>query len=79
MGGAGRGSFNHRFGQASRDALQHFNFLFPVDMFPFTDAGHGVSCPAGPLSGVTMVTTSSAGGRGPGDGRVRRAGGAGRR
>ncbi len=38
VGGAGRGSFNHRFGQASRDALQHFNFLFPVDMFPFTDA-----------------------------------------
>ena len=42
-------------------------------------AGHGVSCPAGPLSGVTMVTTSSAGRRGPGDGLVRRAGGAGRR
>ena len=37
VGGAGRGSFNHRFGQASRDALQHFNILFPVDMFPFTD------------------------------------------
>src|SRR6185295_15071818 len=30
VGGAGRGSFNHRFGQASRDALQHFNILFPV-------------------------------------------------
>ena len=38
VGGAGRGSFNHRFGQASRDAEQHLNFLFPVDMFPFTDA-----------------------------------------
>jgi hypothetical protein len=25
VGGAGRGSFNHRFGQASRDALQYFN------------------------------------------------------
>ncbi len=37
VGGAGRGSFNHRFGQASRDALQHFNIMFPVDMFPFTD------------------------------------------
>ena len=37
VGGAGRGSFNHRFGQASRDALQYFNFLFPVDMFPFAD------------------------------------------
>ena len=38
VGGAGRGSFNHRFGQASRDAEQFFNFLYPVDMFPFTDA-----------------------------------------
>ena len=38
VGGAGRGSFNHRFGQASRDALQHFNILFPVDLFPFTDS-----------------------------------------
>ncbi|OLB62046.1 MAG: hypothetical protein AUI11_07140 [Acidobacteria bacterium 13_2_20CM_2_66_4] len=37
VGGAGRGSFNHRFGQASRDALQYFNSLFPVDLFPFTD------------------------------------------
>ncbi len=37
VGGAGRGSFNHRFAQASRDALEHFNILFPVDMFPFSD------------------------------------------
>jgi len=37
VGGAGRGSFNHRFGQASRDALQFFNILFPVDLFPFAD------------------------------------------
>ncbi len=36
-GGAGRGSFNHRFAQASRDALEHFNILYPVDMFPFSD------------------------------------------
>jgi hypothetical protein len=38
VGGAGRGSFNHRFGQASRDAEQHLNIFYPVDMFPFTDA-----------------------------------------
>ncbi len=38
VGGAGRGSFNNRFGQASRDAEQHFNFFFPVDIFPFTDS-----------------------------------------
>ena len=37
VGGAGRGSFNHRFGQASRDAEQFFNIYVPVDMFPFTD------------------------------------------
>lgn len=37
VGGAGRGSFNHRFAQASRDAEQFFNILYPVDMFPFTD------------------------------------------
>jgi hypothetical protein len=37
VGGAGRGSFNHRFGQASRDAEQFFNIFYPVDMFPFTD------------------------------------------
>src|SRR3954471_5380681 len=48
VGGAGRGSFNHRFGQASRDALQFFNILFPVDLFPFTD---GPS--TDPESGIT--------------------------
>jgi hypothetical protein len=37
VGGAGRGSFNHHFGQQSRDQLQHFNIQYPVDMFPFTD------------------------------------------
>ncbi|MBS0280719.1 MAG: hypothetical protein JSR25_06135 [Proteobacteria bacterium] len=37
VGGAGRGSFNYRFGQASRDAEQFFNVFYPVDMFPFTD------------------------------------------
>jgi Alpha/beta hydrolase domain len=48
VGGAGRGSFNHRFGQQSRDQLQHFNILYPVDMFPFTDAGE-----VDPETGVT--------------------------
>ena len=38
VGGAGRGSFNHRFAQASRDAEEFYNFLYPVDMFPFTDS-----------------------------------------
>ncbi len=37
VGGAGRGSFNIRFGQASRDAEEFFNVFYPADMFPFTD------------------------------------------
>ena len=37
VGGAGRGSFNYRFGQASRDAEEFFDFFYPVDMFPFAD------------------------------------------
>jgi hypothetical protein len=48
LGGAGRGSFNHRFGQASRDALQYFNILFPVDLFPFAD-----SAETDPETGIT--------------------------
>ena len=37
VSGGGRGSFNHRFGQASRDAEEFLNIFYPVDMFPFTD------------------------------------------
>ena len=37
VAGAGRGSFNHRFAQASRDGYQHWNILYPTDVFPFTD------------------------------------------
>ncbi len=35
--GAGRGSFNHRFAQPSRDAHPFMNFFYPTDIFPFTD------------------------------------------
>jgi hypothetical protein len=38
VGGGGRGSFNHRFAQPSRDARPFFNFFYPTDIFPFTDA-----------------------------------------
>ncbi len=48
VGGAGRGCFNHRFGQQSRDQLQHFNIQYPVDMFPFTDEDQ-----TDPVTGVT--------------------------
>ena len=34
--GAGRGSFNHRFGQPSRDAHRFSAFFYPTDLFPFT-------------------------------------------
>jgi hypothetical protein len=34
--GAGRGSFNHRFGQPSRDAHRYSAFFYPTDIFPFT-------------------------------------------
>jgi hypothetical protein len=38
VGGGGRGSFNHRFAQPSRDARPFFNFFYPTDIFPFADA-----------------------------------------
>jgi hypothetical protein len=34
--GAGRGSFNHRFAQPSRDAHRYSAFFYPTDIFPFT-------------------------------------------
>lgn len=37
VAGAGRGSFNHRFGQASRDGHPTLNLNFPTDLFPFAD------------------------------------------
>ncbi|HKQ06647.1 MAG TPA: alpha/beta hydrolase domain-containing protein [Blastocatellia bacterium] len=37
VAGGGRGSFNYRFGEASRDASQYSTFFYPTDVFPFTD------------------------------------------
>ena len=37
IAGAGRGGFNNRFAQPSRDGHPHSNFFFPTDIFPFTD------------------------------------------
>lgn len=37
VAGGGRGSFNHQFAQPSRDARPFFNFVYPTDIFPFTD------------------------------------------
>jgi Alpha/beta hydrolase domain len=37
VAGAGRGSFNYRFAQASRDGHPFMNCFYPTDIFPFTD------------------------------------------
>ncbi len=37
VAGAGRGSFNYRFAQPSRDAQPTSSIFFPTDIFPFTD------------------------------------------
>jgi hypothetical protein len=37
VAGAGRGNFNHRFAQPSRDAQPVVPAFYPVDLFPFTD------------------------------------------
>lgn len=38
VAGAGRGNFNYRFAQPSRDGMPRQNLLYAVDVFPFTDA-----------------------------------------
>ncbi len=37
VAGAGRGSFNLRFAQASRDGHPFLNKFYPTDIFPFAD------------------------------------------
>jgi hypothetical protein len=37
VAGAGRGDFNYRFAQPSRDAEPMSSIFFPTDIFPFTD------------------------------------------
>jgi len=37
VAGAGRGSFNYRFAQPSRDGHPFMNLFYPTDIFPFTD------------------------------------------
>ncbi len=48
VAGGGRGSFNHRFAQASRDAHPYLNFFYPTDIFPFSDKTQ-----SDPVSGLT--------------------------
>ncbi len=48
VAGAGRGSFNYRFAQPSRDAQPTSSVFFPTDIFPFTDQPE-----ADPVTGET--------------------------
>jgi hypothetical protein len=48
VAGAGRGSFNYRFAQPSRDARPTSSIFFPTDIFPFTDEPE-----TDPITGVT--------------------------
>jgi Alpha/beta hydrolase domain len=55
VAGAGRGSFNHRFAQPSRDAQPMSSIFYPTDLFPFTDLpeqDHETSNKAGLLDAV---------------------------
>jgi len=49
VGGAGRGSFNYRFAQPSRDAQPMSSIDWPTDIFPFTDLPE--TDPANPQNG----------------------------
>ncbi len=55
VGGAGRGSFNHRFAQPSRDSEPLSPLFYPNDLFPFTDLPT-----TDPLTGVTAGLLDSA-------------------
>lgn len=48
VAGAGRGSFNHRFAQPSRDAQPLSPAFYPTDLFPFSDLAQ-----RDPVSGAT--------------------------
>jgi Alpha/beta hydrolase domain len=56
VAGAGRGSFNHRFAQPSRDGHPYINFFYPTDIFPFTDTAQ-----KDPETGVTDGLLTHAG------------------
>jgi Alpha/beta hydrolase domain len=56
VAGAGRGSFNHRFAQPSRDGHPFINFFYPTDIFPFSDIAQ-----KDPETGVTDGLLTHAG------------------
>jgi hypothetical protein len=58
VAGAGRGSFNHRFAQPSRDAQPLSSIFFPTDLFPFTDLPE-TDPDTGQTGGLLDATTKS--------------------
>jgi hypothetical protein len=56
VSGASLGSFNYRFGQASRDAAAFSSFFYPTDRPPFTDAAE-----TDPIAGTTDGILTHAG------------------
>ncbi|HYL37041.1 MAG TPA: alpha/beta hydrolase domain-containing protein [Bryobacteraceae bacterium] len=58
IAGAGRGSFNVRFAQPSRDGHPFLNVLYPVDLPPFTD-NDGVLAKAGQAHVVPKIFYSN--------------------
>jgi hypothetical protein len=56
VAGGGRGSFNHRFAQPSRDGHPYLNFFYPTDIFPFSDVAQ-----TDPESGLTDGLLTHAG------------------
>ena len=57
VAGAGRGSFNYRFAQPSRDAQPTSSVFFPTDLFPFTDQLEKDSV-TGEIGGLLDLATS---------------------
>ncbi|MHC5065152.1 MAG: alpha/beta hydrolase domain-containing protein [Planctomycetota bacterium] len=57
--GAGRGSFNHRFAQPSRDAHRYSAFFYPTDIFPFSTEAQEDSI--GGQSGALLANQHKAG------------------
>src|SRR5256885_2498661 len=56
VAGAGRGSFNHRFAQPSRDGQPMSSIFFPTDLVPYTDLPEN-----DPETGVTAGLLDAAG------------------
>ena len=59
VAGAGRGSFNHRYAQASRDGNPWTNVFYPTDVFPFHD--RETRDPVAGRSGALLAAAEKAG------------------